>query len=243
MKTYGLIGFPLGHSFSQKFFSEKFDRERIANCEYRLFAIDSIERLPELLQSMPDLCGFNVTIPYKEQVIKYLDRVDDEAARIGAVNCVKIENGELTGHNTDAYGFRESLLNLIGEERPRALVLGTGGASKAIRYVLEQLGIEFKIVSRTATSDYIGYEDVNAEIVSEYKLIVNTTPVGTYPNADAAPQLPYELMDSDNFLYDLVYNPPLTRFLSLGAERGAKTMNGAQMLEGQALKSWDIWNS
>lgn len=242
MKTFGLIGYPLGHSFSEKYFSEKFIDERIKECEYRNFPIENIEALALLRQNTPTLSGFNVTIPYKEQIIQYLDTIDAQAEAIGAVNCVRIESEKLTGYNTDAYGFRNSLLALIGNKRPRALILGTGGASKAVKYVLNELGIEHQTVSRTKTDDYICYSDLCGEVMKRYHLIINTTPLGTFPNIETAPDIPYDQLCEDNFLFDVVYNPPLTKFLALGKQHGAQVMNGYRMLVDQAEKSWKIWN-
>lgn len=242
MNTYGLIGFPLGHSFSKAYFAQKFSKEGICGCEYLNFPIESIEKLPTLIADTPTLAGFNVTIPYKEQVIPLLDELSAEAAAIGAVNCVKIKDGRLIGNNTDAYGFGNSLLELIGDLRPKALVLGTGGASKAVKYVLTELGIEYLSVSRTKSNDTICYNEIDELIISEHKLIVNTTPLGTYPNTEAAADIPYHLLTPDHHLFDLVYNPPLTRFLELGEAQGSRTMNGSRMLADQAEKSWQIWN-
>ena len=243
MKLYGLIGYPLGHSFSEKFFREKFAAEGIADCRYRNFPIPSIEELPRMLAENPDLRGFNITIPYKQAVLPYLASLSEEAEAIGAVNCVSVSGKELVGYNTDAYGFRRSLLRLIGEERPRALVLGTGGASRAVCYVLEQLGIDCRLVSRSAGEGRTSYEELTPEIIRERELIVNTTPLGTFPKVEECPDIPYEALTCRHYLYDLVYNPAVTEFLRRGAEHGALTMNGYKMLVGQAEKSWDIWTS
>ena len=235
MKLYGLIGYPLGHSFSQRYFTDKFAAAGIADCAYRNFPIETIEGVETVLQT-PGLRGFNVTVPY-------LSGLSDEARAIGAVNCVKITPEGLTGYNTDAYGFRRSLLNLLGDVRPeKALVLGTGGASKAVKYVLEQLGIAFDAVSRDGKNGAYTYGDLSEEIVRAHRLIVNATPLGTFPNAEGCPVLPYEALGAGHFLFDLVYNPAVTEFLKRGAAQGAATRNGYDMLVGQAEKAWEIWN-
>jgi len=244
MKRYGLIGYPLGHSFSQRYFTEKFEREGIAECTYENFPIESIDKLDTVLHEHPDLCGFNVTIPYKERIIPRLRSMAEEARTIGAVNCVRITPEGLAGYNTDAYGFRTSLLKLLDGARPqRALVLGTGGASKAVKYVLGQLGIPFDIVSRTAAAGDYTYDSLTFEAVRSRRLIVNATPLGTFPKTDECPDIPYDAIGEAHFLFDLVYNPPLTEFLRRGQERGAAIANGYDMLAGQAEKAWEIWNA
>ena len=242
MRTFGLIGCPLGHSFSARYFAEKFAAEGISGCEYRLFEIASVGELPKLLEQTPGLCGFNVTIPYKEQIIPLLDSLSEGAAEIGAVNCVKIENGRLCGYNTDAFGFCNSLEELLAGERPAALVLGTGGASKAVRYVLRTLGMECLTVSRRPGGGDITYGEIEGAVLAGHRLIVNTTPLGTYPATEGCPDIPYGLLGPEHRLFDLVYNPPLTEFLRRGRERGARTMNGSRMLADQAEESWRIWN-
>ena len=242
MQLYGLIGYPLGHSFSQRYFTDKFAAAGIADCAYRNFPIETIEGVETVLQT-PGLRGFNVTIPYKQAIVPYLSGLSDEARAIGAVNCVKMTPEGLTGDNTDAYGFRRSLLNLLGNVRPeKALVLGTGGASKAVKYVLEQLGIAFDAVSRDGKNGAYTYGDLSEEIVRAHRLIVNATPLGTFPNAEGCPVLPYEALGAGHFLFDLVYNPAVTEFLKRGAAQGAATRNGYDMLVGQAEKAWEIWN-
>ena len=242
MKHFGLVGYPLGHSFSKNYFSEFFLRENICDCTYENFAIENIKLIKQVI-SDPELCGFNVTIPYKQHIIPYLDCLSPEAEAIGAVNCVKIQDGKLKGHNTDCYGFHVSLLDLIGDSRPSALVLGSGGASKAVRYVLKQLGIACTLVSRTPDAGSIGYDSVDENTMRRHCLIVNTTPLGMHPKTDTAPQIPYRYIGKEHFLYDLVYNPARTLFLENGMRNGAKTMNGEKMLHLQAQKSWEIWNS
>lgn len=245
---YGLIGYPLTHSFSKKYFTEKFAREGIANSRYDLFEMPDITALPALLQT-PGLVGLNVTIPHKQSVFPYLDRLDVSAERVGAVNVIQIEaDGSRTGYNSDYYGFRQSLqdwLRLLGVPTDvlRALILGTGGASKAVAAALTDLGIPFKRVSRTgsqAGTDPLTYDQL-PNLIDSYRLIINTSPVGTYPHTDHAPQLPYHLLTSQHLLYDLVYNPAETLFMRRGQERGAATHNGLRMLELQAEKAWEIW--
>lgn len=239
---YGLIGRKLGHSFSEKFFGEKFETEKI-DASYRPFQLATITELPALLENTPGLKGFNVTIPYKEEVMAYLDSIDREAEEVGAVNCVKITDGKLRGYNTDVFGFRNSLIGFIGDSRPSAIVFGTGGAAKAVTHVLQKLGIDYISVSRGGKDGAMTYEDMAAApgIVSSHKLLVNTTPLGMYPDVDAAPDIPYEAVTPDHYLFDLVYNPAETLFLKKGKSRGAHTINGYEMLVGQAERSWDIW--
>ncbi len=243
MKTYGLIGYPLGHSFSARYFADKFTREQIADCQYLNFPIESIDQLPALLEHEKELQGFNVTIPYKQAVFAYLNDLSDEARTIGAVNCVKIAPHGLKGFNTDAYGFSRSLLTLIGDQRPQALVLGTGGASKAVGYVLKQLGISYRLVSRQSGVDRLSYEEVTPEFIQHTPLIINATPLGTFPKIEGCPAIPYEALGPQHFLFDLVYNPAVTEFLKRGAAQGAHTQNGYDMLVGQAEKAWEIWNT
>ena len=240
MRKFGLIGFPLSHSFSPKYFAEKFDKEGIRDCQYDLLEIPTIEDVEELLDGSIE--GINVTIPYKEQVMPYLTAIDPEAEAIGAVNTIKIADGEITGYNSDIYGFEHSLLGMLNDDRPtEALILGTGGASKAVKYVLDKLSIAYKVVSRS-TGDLI-YGELNDEIMNTHQLIINTTPLGTYPNIHQKPTLPYDSLSARHFLFDLTYNPRVTAFMQEGIDRGAKTLNGYRMLELQAEKSWAIWNN
>ncbi|MVT10934.1 shikimate dehydrogenase family protein [Chitinophaga tropicalis] len=242
MKIYGLIGYPLSHSFSKGFFAEKFAKEGIKDCLYDSFPIPSIEELPALITRYPELQGLNVTIPYKEVVMPYLDELSPAAAQIRAVNCIHFKDGRKTGYNTDAIGFRRSLEPLLQSHHNKALVLGTGGAAKAVQYVLDSMNIPYKLVSRKASPGTITYEQLDEEIMSSHKLIVNTTPLGMYPNVEAAPELPYDLISSGHLLYDLIYNPAVTAFLQKGADRGAVIKNGHEMLILQAEASWEIWN-
>lgn len=242
-RLYGLIGRTLGHSFSAGYFARKFAADAaLSDCEYRNFELPTIDRLPQMLAENPSLCGFNVTIPYKREVFAYLDDIDKEAREIGAVNCVKLVDNKLIGYNTDVDGIRASLDALIGGARPATLLFGTGGASQAVQYVLAERGIEYAIVSRDPMRGNMTYEQINKQVLSEVGLVINATPVGTFPNVDEAPEIPYALLNESHSLFDLVYNPPVTRFLAWGANRGAQTMNGQMMLERQAERAWAIWN-
>ena len=244
MKKFGLIGYPLGHSFSKNFFNEKFHSEDI-DAEYVNFEIPSISEFPTVLLTNPELIGLNVTIPYKEQIIPYLDELDADAAAIGAVNVIKIirQKGKtkLIGYNSDIIGFTQSIEPLLETQHKKALILGTGGSSKAIYHGLKKLGIDAKFVSRTPQDGMFTYEDLTPEVMDEYKVIVNCTPVGMYPRADEYPNIPYEYLTPNHLLYDLLYNPDTTLFMKKGADKGAVTKNGLEMLLLQAFASWDIW--
>ena len=247
MNTYGLIGYPLGHSFSRKFFTEKFATEGI-DAQYLNFEIPSIEEFPEIIRNNPTLKGLNVTIPYKQQVMQYLDDISEEAKAIGAVNVVKCQLStvncqlHLTGYNSDVIGFVNSIKPLLKPHHKKALILGTGGASKAIHYGLtKKLSMETLFVSRTAREGMITYEEVTAEVLKEYEVIVNCSPVGMYPHVDECPALPYEALNENNLLYDLVYNPLETLFMKKGAAQGATVKNGLEMLHLQAIASWEFW--
>jgi shikimate dehydrogenase len=242
-RFFGLIGFPLSHSFSKRYFTEKFLRENIAQNSYELYPLSAISELPQLLKSNPLLEGLNVTIPYKEQVLYYLDELSPVVQETGACNCIRIKDGKLTGYNTDVIGFEETLSRKLQPHHKRALVLGTGGAAKAVHYVLKQKSISFTQVGRKKSNDVIDYESLTPEIMAEHTLIINTTPLGMYPNVDFAPAIPYTSLGASHYLYDLVYNPGKTLFLKRGEEKGAITENGADMLVIQAEASWDIWNS
>ena len=245
MDKYGLIGYPLGHSFSVGYFNEKFSNEHI-NAKYINFEIPSIEDFAEVIESNPELRGLNVTIPYKEQVIPYLDSLSPEANAIGALNVIRItrkgDKTHLKGFNSDVIGFTRSIEPLLERHHKKALILGTGGASKAVDYGLRSLGIETKFVSRTKRPGFFTYEEITPEIIKDYNIIVNCTPLGMYPNTDVCPTLPYEAMDSHNLLYDLLYNPDETLFMQKGKEHGAITKNGLEMLLLQAFASWEFWN-
>lgn len=245
MDKYGLIGFPLGHSFSISYFNEKF-RNELIDAEYINFEIPTIEALPEVLASNPELRGLNVTIPYKEKVISYLDQVSPEARTIGAVNVIRVmHKGNdiiLKGYNSDVIGFTKSIEPMLEKWHKKALILGTGGASKAIDYGLRSLGLETVFVSRYQRPDTIQYESITPDVIKEYNVIINCTPLGMYPNVEQCPNLPYEAMDGHNILYDLIYNPDETLFMKRGAQYGANVKNGLEMLLLQAFASWEFWN-
>lgn len=246
-EIYGLIGFPLGHSFSAKYFADKFSRLGI-NAEYRNFEISNINMFPDVVASNPDLRGLNVTLPYKQQVMQYLDSVDAKAEAIGAVNAISFERVheggvKLVGHNADVVGFVGSLKPLLRPCHTHALVLGTGGASKAVVYGLHSLGIDTQYVSRSKRPDTITYSELTPDVMSEHKLIVNCTPLGMYPKVDACAEIPYDMLTPDHLLFDLVYNPLETLFLKKGREHGATVKNGIEMLHLQAEASWNFWNS
>jgi shikimate dehydrogenase len=261
MKHYGLIGFPLSHSFSKKYFTEKFEKEKIQDSTYDLFPLEDINGLPALLHRHPDLCGLNVTVPHKINVLKYLDWIEHDARGAGAVNCIRITaespvmaafSGEvgikghdfrLEGYNTDIYGFEMSLKPLLKSYHDEALVLGDGGAARAVKCVLDNLGIHFKSVTRKPLPGNLLFSDLKPHHIAQYKLIINTTPIGMSPNVEECPPIPYEAITDDHLLYDLIYNPEQTLFLRKGKEKGATTKNGYEMLLLQAEKSWEIWNS
>ena len=247
MRTFGLIGFPLSHSFSKKFFTEKFNNEKIAGCKYELFPLERIEQFVDLLSDQLSLHGVNVTIPYKVQVLPFLDEVDDAAKEIGAVNCIHVgrKNAErwIKGYNTDAYGFEESLKPLLKDHHKKALIFGDGGAAKAVKYVLNQLQIPYLVVTRNPTPDSVLYSAVTEDILNEYQLLVNTTPLGMSPNLDSCPLIPYQFVTDQHLAYDLVYNPEETKFLSLVKAQGGTIKNGLEMLYLQAERSWYIWNN
>lgn len=242
MKLYGLIGYPLGHSFSKGYFKEKFEKENITDCQYENFPIPNISDFPALLAQHPDLKGLNVTIPYKEVVIPYLDELTPAAEKIGAVNCIDIRNGVKRGYNTDVIGFSRSLEPLLQPHHNRALVLGTGGAAKAVIYALQQLGIHVTVVSRQGTSHAVAYHQLTSELLEANTIIINTTPLGMYPEVTTCPDIPFQYITSRHLLYDLVYNPAATTFLQKGAEKGAIIKNGHEMLILQAEASWEIWS-
>ncbi len=236
MKQYGLIGKTLSHSFSKKYFEEKFKRENI-DAVYENFELNDISQVEELFSALPNLCGLNVTIPYKEQIIPYLDEVDEQAQKIGAVNTIYIDKktGKKKGYNTDYYGFKQSLKPFLENQHQRALILGTGGASKSVAYVLNELGIITAFVSRNPnTENQLSYDDLNENLMQSFLLIVNTTPLGTFPNVEEKPPINYDFITANHLLYDLVYNPVETAFLKEGKKRGALTINGEQMLQLQA---------
>lgn len=246
MDKYGLIGYPLGHSFSISYFNEKFQNEGI-NAKYINFEIPTIEALPEVLASNPELKGLNVTIPYKEKVISYLDSVSPEARAIGAVNVIRIDHKgddiKLKGFNSDVIGFTKSIEPMLESIHKKALILGTGGASKAIDFGLKSLGLETLFVSRYERPGTTQYDKITPDVIHEYNVIVNCTPLGMYPHSDECPNLPYEAMDENNILYDLIYNPDETLFMYKGHQKGATVKNGLEMLLLQAFASWELWHS
>lgn len=242
MRLYGLIGYPLSHSFSKKYFTEKFEREGLKDYQYELFPVSSIEELPQLLEKHPELCGLNVTIPYKEQVLSYLHSENELVKAIRACNCIDIRNGKLKGYNTDVIGFERSLLEQWQPHHKKALILGTGGVSKAVQYIMQKMGLAYRYVSRKPGVHNYSYEQLTPAIMQEYTLIVNTTPLGMYPNVTEAPPIPYEALTPRHYLFDMVYNPDKTLFLKMGEEKGAAIKNGADMLKIQADESWEIWN-
>ncbi|TZF85772.1 shikimate dehydrogenase (plasmid) [Pedobacter sp. BS3] len=258
MKRYGLIGYPIKHSFSKGYFTRKFEEQGLTDHVYELFELANISDLPDLLKAHPDLCGLNVTIPHKIGVMYYLDKIDPAAKEIDAVNCIKIKknkpvesffSGEITsskvkleGYNTDAYGFEASLKPLLKKQHDKALVLGNGGSSRAVIYVLKKLNIDFTVVGRRVIKNQINFNELNKDIIRKNKLIINTTPLGMSPKTEACPDIPYEFLTPEHLLYDLIYTPEQTEFLKRGAAKGAATKNGLEMLHLQAEKSWEIWN-
>ncbi len=246
MKKYGLLGHPLSHSFSKKYFSEKFEKENISDCSYELFDIETLNQLSEILKANPNLKGLNVTIPHKENILSYITDIDDNAKAIGAVNTLKFSdnNNIIKGYNTDYYGFKKSLKPFLDINHERALILGTGGASKTVKYVLNELNIDCLMVSRNPKNDNeISYDDINEYVIKHHQIIINTTPVGMFPNTENFPEFNYNNLTPKHLLYDLIYNPAETIFLKKGKEKGSITINGLQMLKLQAEKSWEIWNS
>ena len=242
MDKYGIIGFPLGHSFSRGFFTEKFAREGI-DAQYLNFEIPDANMLLDVLRNNPELRGLNVTLPYKQAVIPLLDELSDEAKEIGAVNVIRVRDGKLKGFNSDIIGFTESIKPLLQPWHKKALILGTGGASRAIRVGLTRLGIEWTYVSRTSRDDMLTYADLTPEVMQDYTVIVNCSPVGMFPKVDEAPNIPYELLTSKHLLFDLVYNPEDTLFMQKGRAQGATVKNGLEMLHLQAIASWKFWHS
>jgi shikimate dehydrogenase len=248
MRKFGLIGFPLGHSFSKQYFTNKFINESIHDCSYDNYELKNLHAIKDLILNDPEICGLNITIPYKSEIIKYLDDADNESVEIGAVNVIKIsyknESPFLKGFNTDIFGFKESLTPYLhGDGIKRAVILGTGGSAKAIDYVLKKLGIEIVHVSRISGEGAISYNELTDKMLIENQLIVNTTPLGMFPNINDKPDLNYNCLNENHILFDLIYNPALTSFLKMGKERGCKLIGGLEMLYLQAEKSWEIWNN
>lgn len=242
--TYGLIGKNISYSFSKAYFTQKFKDLNLENCQYLNFDLDDISSFKALFNLHKNISGLNVTIPYKQEIMPFLDGLSEEAQQIGAVNTIKIENGKLIGYNTDAYGFEQSLKSVITKTDEKALILGWGGASKAVKFVLLKLGFEVTIVSRNNTNDeFLTYKQLTKELIEQTKLIVNCTPLGTFPRVDNCPDIPYQYLNKSHVLFDLIYNPAETKFLQSGKECGAKIKNGADMLKFQAEKAWEIWNA
>ncbi|HVN59502.1 MAG TPA: hypothetical protein VMT63_14475 [Bacteroidales bacterium] len=246
MRKFGLIGYPLGHSFSKKYFAEKFTGEGLNDCSYENFPLRKIEDISALIDADPEICGLNVTIPYKTEVTRFLSEVSTEAEAIGAVNVIKVVSRggtrKLTGFNSDAFAFRESILPFISDSSVNALVLGTGGASRAVEYIFKQLGIGYHRVSRSKKPGCITYMDLNRDAIENHEIIVNTTPAGMFPDTGSFPPIPYEYLSPRNLLYDLVYNPEVTVFMRKGKNMGCTVTGGLRMLHLQAEKSWQIWN-
>ena len=241
MRQFGLIGRNISYSFSKSYFADKFINENIVDAVYNVFDLQQIDEVEKVFAT-EGLVGFNVTIPYKQEIIPFLDELSPEAKVIGAVNTVLIKNGKRIGHNTDCYGFHHSILPLLDSHHKKALVLGNGGAAKAVFYILDELNIAYKIVSRTTLENQFTYDDLDEEIISQHQIIINCSPVGTFPNIENAPLLPYQFILEKHLLYDLIYNPPVTKFLENGQNNGAKIKNGHEMLVLQAEKAWKIWN-
>ncbi len=243
MRRFGLIGYPLTHSFSEKYFSEKFKRDGIEDCNYELFPLENIEDVRLLFEVNKDLNGLNVTIPYKESVIEYLDDLDETSKMIGAVNCIKIDEIQKTGYNTDYAGFRDSIKPVLKRHHKKALILGTGGSSKAIAFALKELGIEYKFVSRQNKKDQFNYDDLTKQLLDEYPVIINCTPLGMFPEIKIHPSIPIDFITKNNLVFDLVYNPHKTLLLEKAERQGAIIKNGMEMLRLQAEYAWDIWNN
>ena len=237
MRTFGLIGKSLEHSFSSQYFNEKFFKEGITDTQYLNFELKDISEFKQLIEKNK-LSGLNITIPYKESIIPFLDELNEEAKEIGAVNTIQFSNGKTIGHNTDHIGFTNSIQPLL-EDRNKAIILGDGGAAKAIKYALKKLNIEYKTINRNTSFDYL---DITKQITGYYTIIINTTPVGSYPNINDFPKIPYEYLNQNYLLFDLIYNPNETKFLAYGKAKNAQTKNGLEMLQLQAEESWNIWN-
>lgn len=242
-RLFGLIGKNISYSFSKKYFTDKFEKEGLLNCSYENFDLQIITQFPGIIRNNPSLKGLNVTIPYKEKIIPYLDQLNKKAAKIGAVNCIKItKKGKLKGYNTDYYGFKKSLQPLLQTHHKKALILGTGGASKAVAYALEELGILYTFVSRSKKENALDYKYINATTFDNFQIIINCTPLGTYPYIEECPPIPYDFFTEDHIAFDLIYNPEETTFLKKAKAKNAQTKNGYEMLVLQAEKGWKIWN-
>jgi len=246
MRKFGLIGYPLGHSFSQKYFAAKFSEENIAGCSYDNFPLSSLDSFPDLIASNPDICGLNVTIPYKADILKYVDETDHIVREIGAANVLKIRRegrkSRIYAYNSDVVGIRDSVLSSFTGRQGNALILGTGGGSKAVSWTLKNMGFKVLMVSRTKREGILGYEEINAKLLEDTDLIVNATPLGMFPDIESKPDIDFSLLDKRHTLFDLVYNPEFTMFLKMGKERGCKIITGLKMFYSQAERSWEIWN-
>ncbi len=242
MATYGIIGYPLSGSFSQGYFEEKFRKEGIGDARFLPFPIQRIEELEDVLEKQPELRGFAVTIPHKKAVVDYLYEASHVVEQIGACNCIKVRGNILTGYNTDVIGFEQSFVKQLQPHHKKALVLGTGGAAVAVCYVLRKLEMKYHYVSRQKVANCISYNEINEKVLRDYPVVINCTPLGMVPNIETAPPIPYHLLNKENYLFDLVYNPAVTRFLAMGEERGCTTKNGYEMLIIQAEENWKIWN-
>ncbi|MCX2678466.1 shikimate dehydrogenase [Galbibacter sp. EGI 63066] len=241
-KLFGLVGKNISYSFSQGYFTEKFKELGLDDHSYVNFDLQDIKEIKAVLQKNTNLVGFNITIPYKEAIIPFLTEMDSKAAEIGAVNVVKVSDSKLTGYNTDVHGFEKSIAPFIKPSHKKALILGTGGASKAVAHALKTLGIDIKFVSRTAKEDRFTYDELSKDVISEYTVIVNCTPLGTFPNVEQKPAIPYEFLSDQHLVYDLIYNPSETSFMAHAKKQGATAVNGHKMLKLQAEKAWEIWN-
>ncbi len=240
MTTYGLIGNPVSHSFSERYFTEKFEREHI-EAAYKNFELQEITDFQSLIAQEKNLKGLNVTAPYKEKIMAFLDEIDPQAKTIGAVNTIVLKKKKRIGYNTDSFGFMKSLFPLLEKQHDQALILGTGGAAKAVAHALRSLGIAFKMISRTPSKGQLAYKELSEEIITTHHLIINCTPLGTFPNTKESPQIPYHHLGPKHLLFDLTYNPPMTQFLAKGQRENCKIFNGQKMLEYQAERSWEIW--
>jgi len=247
MRKFGLIGYPLGHSFSKKYFTEKFLKEHIMDCSYENYPLENLDTFMELISSEKDLCGLNVTIPFKSEIIRFLDVTDPEAEEIGAVNVINIKRVnnqiKLYGYNSDVTGISDTLLPFTGDRVTNAVVLGTGGSSRAVCHVLKKFGIKVTLVSRDKKPGVLVYSEINKTVLERTQIIINTTPLGMYPNTSGLPDINYRDLNRNHILFDLVYNPEITSFLKHGAERGCTIISGIRMLHSQAEKSWELWNS
>lgn len=246
MRKFGLIGYPLGHSFSKKYFTEKFLKEHINECSYENYPLTDLGQLQKLISEESELCGLNVTIPYKSEIFRFLDVIEPEAYEIGAVNVMKIRRSnkqiKLFGYNSDVTGIRDSLVPFINDNVRNAIILGTGGSSRAVSYVLKKFGLNVTHISRIKKPGILSYSDINSGLIKNTELIINTTPLGMFPNVESKPDINYNLLNKQHILFDLVYNPEHTAFLKMGEEQGCTTVSGLKMLHSQAEKAWEIWN-